>query len=127
MTRSKRKSSSDITTHSNTDGVETKDGEEQDGSDSEEKGEKTSKKDEGKGKKRSRLAWLRRSGKQPSIFSKFRSMGKLSSTTVAKNQDKPDLETGPDSEKTGPEPASPNTAEGKKTSSQGKRMGLLKC
>lgn len=43
---------------------------------------------EGKRKtRRSRLSWLRPSSKQPSIFSKFRSMGKISSTVAPKSHD----------------------------------------
>ncbi|XP_054458723.1 ubiquitin carboxyl-terminal hydrolase 1 isoform X2 [Anoplopoma fimbria] len=100
LTRSKRKSSSDITINSDPD----KDGEEkaedekpkkpsreaeEKGGDGEGKGEKASKEADGKGKKRSKLSWLRPSGKQPSIFSKFLSVGKISS---AKNQNKPEQE-----------------------------------
>uniref|UniRef100_A0A4W6FPH6 Ubiquitin carboxyl-terminal hydrolase n=1 Tax=Lates calcarifer TaxID=8187 RepID=A0A4W6FPH6_LATCA len=48
-----------------------------------------SKRNEGKAK----LGWLRPSGKQPSIFSKFRSVGKISSMTV-KTQNKPEQENG---------------------------------
>ncbi|XP_039984429.1 ubiquitin carboxyl-terminal hydrolase 1 isoform X1 [Xiphias gladius] len=99
LTRSKRKSSSDITV----DISQNKDAEEEEGmkklnedeggSDDEGKGEKTSKEADGKRKKRAKLSWLRPSGKQPSIFSKFRSVGKISSTTV-KNQNKPEQENG---------------------------------
>lgn len=91
LTRSKRRSSSD--------GVKGKEGETDDkeikklhkeeddeGGAGEEKGsedtgKKAAKEAEGKNKKKTRLRWLRPSGKQPSIFSKFRSMGKISSTT----------------------------------------------
>uniref|UniRef100_A0A3Q3VLA4 Ubiquitin carboxyl-terminal hydrolase n=1 Tax=Mola mola TaxID=94237 RepID=A0A3Q3VLA4_MOLML len=73
LTRSKRRSSSDIIT----------------GGDSE-NGEKESKEADGK-KKKAKLSWLRPSGKQPSIFSKFCSVGKISCTTV-KNQSKPEQE-----------------------------------
>ncbi|XP_070688240.1 ubiquitin carboxyl-terminal hydrolase 1 isoform X3 [Pempheris klunzingeri] len=101
FTRSKRKSSSDITA----DTTENKDGEgkaedeqmkklnreEDGGSDGEGKGEKPSKEVDGKRKKKSKLSWLRPSGKQPSIFSKFRSVGKISSMSL-KNQNKPEQE-----------------------------------
>lgn len=82
LTRSKRKSSSDITV----DGAQSKDGDEEgakkmnkeEEDEEEEKDEKTN----GKRKKRGKLSWLRPSGKQPSIFSKFCSVGKISSTTT---------------------------------------------
>lgn len=98
LTRSKRKSSSDITMGSSRD----KDGEEEaedEGikpnreeeklSDNDGKGEKAFKEADGKRKKRSKLSWLRPSGKQPSIFSKFLSVGKISSV---RNQNKPEQE-----------------------------------
>ncbi len=66
---------------------------EEGGSDSEGKGEKTSKEADGKRKKKARLSWLRPSGKQPSIFSKFRSVGRISSMT-AKNQNKTEQKNG---------------------------------
>lgn len=90
FTRSKRKSSTDVT-------VEHKDKEEEkklnkeEGNGKEEKNEKVSKETDGKIKKRAKLGWLRSSGKQPSIFSKFCSVGKISSTT-AKNENKAELE-----------------------------------
>lgn len=92
LTRSKRRSSSDITS----DGTKRRDGEgdaedneitklhkheEEGGSDGEFKGKKALKEADGKTKKKARLRWLRPSGKQPSIFSKFRSVGKISCTT----------------------------------------------
>lgn len=91
LTRSKRKSSSDITT----DSTHSKDKEEEGtkkqnterGSDEGGKDEKASKETDGKKKKRAKLSWLRPSGKQPSIFAKFRSVGKISSVSV-KNQNK---------------------------------------
>uniref|UniRef100_A0A665U9S5 Ubiquitin carboxyl-terminal hydrolase n=1 Tax=Echeneis naucrates TaxID=173247 RepID=A0A665U9S5_ECHNA len=55
------------------------------------KGEKTLKEDDGKRKKRAKLSWFKPSGKQPSIFSKFCSVGKISSMT-AKSQNKPKQE-----------------------------------
>uniref|UniRef100_A0A3Q3ADY9 Ubiquitin carboxyl-terminal hydrolase n=1 Tax=Kryptolebias marmoratus TaxID=37003 RepID=A0A3Q3ADY9_KRYMA len=75
FTRSKRKSSSDVTADED-----------------EAKDEKGTKEADGKRKKKAKLGWLRSSGKQPSIFSKFCSVGKISSTTV-KNQNKAELET----------------------------------
>ncbi|XP_029356388.1 ubiquitin carboxyl-terminal hydrolase 1 isoform X2 [Echeneis naucrates] len=99
LTRSKRKSSSDITIDNtqNKDGEEAEgrtkklNGEDEGGSDSEGKGEKTLKEDDGKRKKRAKLSWFKPSGKQPSIFSKFCSVGKISSMT-AKSQNKPKQE-----------------------------------
>ncbi|XP_070816180.1 ubiquitin carboxyl-terminal hydrolase 1 isoform X3 [Chaetodon trifascialis] len=89
LTRSKRRSSSDITIDSTQDKDGEGEGEEEGGSDGEGKGEKASKEADGKRKKRVKLSWLRPSGKQPSIFSKFRSVGKISCMTV-KNQNKPE-------------------------------------
>ncbi|MEQ2200323.1 hypothetical protein XENOCAPTIV_027520 [Xenoophorus captivus] len=101
FTRSKRKSSSDITV----DAAQSKDGEEEKmkNLNREERNEGT--KDEkastkemgGKRKKRATLGWLRSSGKQPSIFSKFCSVGKISSTTL-KNPCKSEQENGPSEE-----------------------------
>ncbi|XP_063747029.1 ubiquitin carboxyl-terminal hydrolase 1 isoform X2 [Eleginops maclovinus] len=125
LTRSKRKSSSDITVDNDQD----KDGEEdaeeevmkkltqeeEKGSDSEGKGEKASKEAEVKRKKRSKLSWLRPSGKQPSIFSKFLSVGKISSV---KNQNKLEQENSEEqsaNERSGEERAERNPAEDKKT------------
>ncbi|XP_058494737.1 ubiquitin carboxyl-terminal hydrolase 1 [Solea solea] len=99
LTRSKRKSSSDITINgiqdkagddsSEKEGMKKLNGEEEGGSDNEGKGEKTSKETDGKKKKRAKLSWLMPSVKQPSIFSKFRSVGRISSISV-KNQEKPE-------------------------------------
>ncbi|XP_071781748.1 ubiquitin carboxyl-terminal hydrolase 1 [Centroberyx gerrardi] len=104
FTRSKRKSSTEITLDSTQDkdggeeedkeGTKKQNREEEGGSEGEGKGEKASKEVEGKRKKRAKLSWLRPSGKQPSIFSKFRSVGKISSITGAKNQAKPEQEDG---------------------------------
>ncbi|XP_064187987.1 ubiquitin carboxyl-terminal hydrolase 1 isoform X2 [Anguilla rostrata] len=73
LTRSKRKSSSDIISAEPPG---------EDAQEEEEKGDPEGKGDgapEGPNKKRrSRLSWLKPSGKQPSIFSKFRSMGRIS-------------------------------------------------
>lgn len=101
LTRSKKRLSSDLAIDSTQDG--NKEGEikdegmttlhkEERGSDNEGKGEKASVEADGKRKKKGRLSWLRSSGKQPSIFSKFCSIRKISCTT-AKNQNKPEQET----------------------------------
>lgn len=134
LTRSKSRSSSDMMKDSTKDrNGEAKDegmkklhkkGEQQQ-SDSEEKGDKTSKEADGKRKKKAKLSWLRPSGKQPSIFSKFRSMGKISCTTV-KTQNKPEQENGlsedrSQNEKTSEERLLQNMAEDKKPI---KRQGL---
>lgn len=123
FTRSKRKSSGEVPVRT----TPNKDGEEEDGknkgngeeggSDSEGKAEKASKEAEAKRKKRAKLGWLRPSGKQPSIFSKFRSVGKISSMTV-KNQKQVELENSNGDEqsqtdKTSKEPPAENTAEEK--------------
>lgn len=85
LTRSKRKSSGDITTaganehpagESHEEGEAEKENE--GGSDADEGKSESVPKETGKRKKRARLSWLKSSsGKQPSIFSKFRSMGRL--------------------------------------------------
>uniref|UniRef100_A0A8C2IV89 Ubiquitin carboxyl-terminal hydrolase n=1 Tax=Cyprinus carpio TaxID=7962 RepID=A0A8C2IV89_CYPCA len=66
MTRSKRKSSSDITTESS---------DQRNGTEEQEK-------------ERGKLGWLKPSGKQPSIFSKFRSMGRITSHVGGKGETK---------------------------------------
>nr|XP_033477442.1 ubiquitin carboxyl-terminal hydrolase 1 isoform X1 [Epinephelus lanceolatus] len=124
LTRSKRKSSSDIVMDSARD----KDGEEAEGegmkklnkeegkeSDSEGKGEKACKVADGKRKKRSKLSWLRPSGKQPSIFSKFLSVGKISSVRnqIKSEQEKELTDDQSPNEKTNEE-RSENTAKDKK-------------
>ncbi|KAM9848676.1 ubiquitin carboxyl-terminal hydrolase 1 isoform 2-T3 [Aulostomus maculatus] len=87
---SKRKSSSDLTEDNSKDdaGEEEEEGKklskEKKERESEEKGEKTSKETDGKRKKRAKLSWLKPLGKQPSIFSKFRSVGRITSTTGKK-------------------------------------------
>ncbi|XP_075901532.1 ubiquitin carboxyl-terminal hydrolase 1 isoform X2 [Nelusetta ayraudi] len=88
LTRSKRRSSSDVTKGKDGGGeAEDKEikklhkEEEEGGGDGEDKGKEASKEADGKSKKKARLRWLRPSGKQPSIFSKFRSVGKISCTT----------------------------------------------
>lgn len=101
FTRSKRRSSSDLAVGSaqseiKDEGTATLHKEER-GSDSEGKGEKASVEADGKRKKKGRLSWLRSSGKQPSIFSKFYSVRKISCTT-AKNQNKAEQENEPSEE-----------------------------
>lgn len=81
FTRSKRKSSSDTTFTQNKTGAEVKEG-----GNEEEKDQKEPKAMDGKRKKRTKLSWLRASGKQPGIFSKFCSVGKISSTTGKNNK-----------------------------------------
>lgn len=90
FTRSKRKCSTEITTESTQD---TNDEEGMKKEDGEGNGEKASKETDGKRKKRARLSWLRPSVKQPSIFSKFRSVGKISCST-GKNPVRPEQESG---------------------------------
>lgn len=90
MTRSKRKSSSDISTESSA--TEQRNGtEEQEkdrGSTTEEEKNDSPPKDTGKRTRRGKLGWLRPSGKQPSIFSKFRSMGRITSHVGARGETK---------------------------------------
>ncbi|CAJ1061066.1 ubiquitin carboxyl-terminal hydrolase 1 isoform X2 [Xyrichtys novacula] len=129
LRRSKRKSSSEITLDSNQDKDKEKEPEEErvkkpnrkenEGSDGEEKDEKNTKESEGKRKKKAKLSWLRPSGKQPSIFSKFRSVGKISSMT-SKSQNKEEQENGTtddksNEEKSGEEKPPGNKSEDKKT------------
>lgn len=85
VTRSKRRSASQVTVstqEAEEDGKKKPHKEEEAASDAEGKGDKSPKQVEGKRKKKARLGWLRPSGKQPSIFSKFRRVGKISCTTV---------------------------------------------
>lgn len=95
VTRSKRRSSSDVIVSAEAEDAVMKKlhKEEEAESDSEGKGDKTSKQVNGKRKKKAKLSWLRPSGKQPSIFSKFRRVGKISCTTM-KLQNKPSQEKG---------------------------------
>uniref|UniRef100_A0A4W5Q2L5 Ubiquitin specific peptidase 1 n=1 Tax=Hucho hucho TaxID=62062 RepID=A0A4W5Q2L5_9TELE len=101
LTRSKRKSTGGITVVSKDKGEEEgekkQEGEEE--SDVEGKGEVevAPKEAEVKRKKRPKLSWLRPSGKQPSIFSKFMSMGRISCHTGGKTET-----AKPDQEETGP-------------------------
>lgn len=92
VTRSKRRSSSDApVSRPEAEDAGTKKLHQEEGaeSDGEAKGDKTSKR-----KKKPKLSWLRPSGKQPSIFSKFRRVGKISCTTE-KLPNKPGQENGP--------------------------------
>ncbi|XP_010788842.1 ubiquitin carboxyl-terminal hydrolase 1 [Notothenia coriiceps] len=125
LTRSKRKSLNEIT-------VDNKDGEEEEeegtkilnkeeGSDGEGRGDKASKEAEGKRKKKSKLSWLRPSGKQPSIFSKFLSVGKISSV---KNQSKAEPENTVSTERSSEERAG-HTAEDKKTAEPQEGLDLM--
>ncbi|XP_010729240.2 ubiquitin carboxyl-terminal hydrolase 1 isoform X2 [Larimichthys crocea] len=128
VSRSKRRSSGDITIHSTQDQTRDGDAEEEEGSDGEGKGEKASKEAEGKRKKKSKLSWLRPSGKQPSIFSKFRSVGKITCTTV-KNQNKAEQENGltdehRQNEKSSEERPPQHTAEDKKATKPQDSEGL---
>ncbi|CAL8309299.1 unnamed protein product [Lota lota] len=132
FTRSKRRSSREIVADTAPSEKEVKDegkeeNEEVAGGGEEGKGtaESASKASEGKRKKRTRLSWLRPSSKQPSIFSKFRSMGKISSIMVPKNQaeqvtgpEQVQADSGPKQEptqmaKTAPEPTTGNTQDQK--------------
>lgn len=82
FTRSKRKSSSGMAGNLVGDqrDVTEKDKEEKDGgSNTEEEKNEGAAKETNKRKKRAKLNWLKPSGKQPSIFSKFRCMGRISS------------------------------------------------
>lgn len=88
MTRSKRKSSSEISTENSA--TEQRNGTEEQEKDSTTEEEKNDSppKDTGKRTRRGKLGWLRPSGKQPSIFSKFRSMGRITSHVGAKGETK---------------------------------------
>ncbi|XP_068176143.1 ubiquitin carboxyl-terminal hydrolase 1 [Antennarius striatus] len=93
FTRSKRRSSSNIVTNGAQDkcgaGEAEDEGiklrrrrEEEEEEEGRNDGEEKSEGVDGKRKKKSKLSWLRPSGKQPSIFSKFRRVGKISCSTV---------------------------------------------
>ncbi|KAM9763145.1 ubiquitin carboxyl-terminal hydrolase 1 [Menidia menidia] len=132
LTRSKRKSSSEITAESSQNedggGVKEEGGKEtkQEGGNQEEgSDEKTTKEAEGKRKKRAKLSWLRPSRKQPSIFSKFCSVGKLSSSTV---KTKAEQDGGPPErpkEKTGPQPQAPSSPGEENTHNHTEGLGLM--
>lgn len=97
MTRSKRKSSSDITTESSftdqKDADEERDKEQENerASTTEEEKIDSSPKEVGKKTRKGKLGWLKPSGKQPSIFSKFRSMGRITSHVGGKEESKEKL------------------------------------
>ncbi|XP_051567713.1 ubiquitin carboxyl-terminal hydrolase 1-like [Myxocyprinus asiaticus] len=80
LTRSKRRSSSDITTESPVTDQKNRveEREKERGSTTEEENDSPPK-EVGKRARRGKLGWMKPSGKQPSIFSKFRSMGRISS------------------------------------------------
>ncbi|XP_043097127.1 ubiquitin carboxyl-terminal hydrolase 1 isoform X2 [Puntigrus tetrazona] len=93
MTRSKRKSSSDITPESSdqrngTEEQEEKEQEKDRGSTTEDEKNDSPPKEAGKRTRRGRLGWLKPSGKQPSIFSKFRSMGRITSHVGGRGETK---------------------------------------
>ncbi|XP_048055907.1 ubiquitin carboxyl-terminal hydrolase 1 [Megalobrama amblycephala] len=95
MTRSKRKSSSDISTESSDtnhrNGAEEREEKEQEkdiGSTTEEEKNDSPPKEVGKRTRRGKLGWLKPSGKQPSIFSKFRSMGRITSHVGGRGETK---------------------------------------
>ncbi|XP_026120957.1 ubiquitin carboxyl-terminal hydrolase 1-like [Carassius auratus] len=92
MTRSKRKSSSNITTESSDqrNGTEEqeKEQEEDKGSTTEEEKNDSPPKEVGKRTRRGKLGWLKPSGKQPSIFSKFRSLGRITSHVGGRGETK---------------------------------------
>ncbi|XP_038134266.1 ubiquitin carboxyl-terminal hydrolase 1 [Cyprinodon tularosa] len=130
FTRSKRKSSSETLM----DSTQSKDGEEEKAKNpNEEEGNEGGKVDKaatketrGKRKIKATLGWLRSSGKQPSIFSKFCSVGKISSTAV-KNLIKSEQENGPSEEpkeRSAPQSASGTSAEGK-TEKRQDALGLM--
>lgn len=76
FTRSKRKSSGEGTSVSD---QKEKEHMKEGSSNTEEEKSDGTPKEVNKRKKRAKLSWLKSSGKQPSIFSKFRSMGRISS------------------------------------------------
>ncbi|KAK6484472.1 ubiquitin carboxyl-terminal hydrolase 1-like [Huso huso] len=80
FTRSKRKSSSDSGIETEKEGID-------DGNDPDGKNENDIARG-AKKKKHHKLGWLKSSNKQPSIFSKFRSVGKLSTHSGHKGQEK---------------------------------------
>ncbi|KAK1796712.1 hypothetical protein P4O66_009739 [Electrophorus voltai] len=95
FTRSKRKSSGDVMKNpvgeqrTEGEGEEKEQGKERASNTEEVKSEGTLK-EVNKSKKRAKLSWLKSSGKQPSIFSKFRSMGKISSHIAERADGKAD-------------------------------------
>lgn len=121
FTRSKRKSSSvDVgnPVSGQTDVAEKDKEEKGRGSNTEEEKSEGTAKEPNKRKKRAKLNWLKPSGKQPSIFSKFRSMGRISShvgdRADSKDQDMSSSEqsqdkTTPKSDKTIQDQTAPKT------------------
>ncbi|KAJ8277903.1 hypothetical protein GJAV_G00081490 [Gymnothorax javanicus] len=84
FTRSKRKSSGDITVETPSEDAKV----EEENNNSEGKGDAAP---EGPNKKRrSRLSWFKPSGKQPSIFSKFRSLGRISAHVGGRAEGSPE-------------------------------------
>ncbi|XP_026179460.1 ubiquitin carboxyl-terminal hydrolase 1 isoform X2 [Mastacembelus armatus] len=131
LTRSKRKSSSDVTLDKNgVEGMKKLNREEEGGSESEGKGEKVSNEADGKKKKQAKLSWLRPSVKQPSIFSKFRSVGRISSTTVKNQNQSEQVDKQSDvqsqSEKTSVEQSSQSMVEDKKAVKHQGKEGFIK-
>ncbi|XP_028300886.1 ubiquitin carboxyl-terminal hydrolase 1 isoform X2 [Gouania willdenowi] len=128
LRRSKRKSTNEITKDSTQKDDEVDEAatkptreEERDGLKND---EKASKETDGK-KKRAKLSWLRPSGKQPSIFSKFCSMGKISSTSV-KNKSKTEDKVKEDqNEITALEVSPENVPDDKKTIIGEQQQGIL--
>lgn len=91
FTSSKRKSSGDVAGNSVSDQrdvAEKEKEEKEEGSNTEEEKSAGTLKEANKRKKRAKLNWLKPSGKQPSIFSKFRSMGQISSHVGDKAESK---------------------------------------
>ncbi|XP_012733452.2 ubiquitin carboxyl-terminal hydrolase 1 [Fundulus heteroclitus] len=129
FTRSKRKSSCAIAVESaqSKDGEEEEEEEEKLNREEEVKDEKASAKETGgKRKIKATLGWLRSSGKQPSIFSKFCSVGKISST-APKPESKAEQENEPPEEpreSSAQQPAPPRSAEGE-TDKHGDVLGLM--
>ena len=142
FTRSKRRSSREIVADAAPGEREVKDeGKEENeevacsGEEGKGTAESATKASEGKRKKRTRLSWLRPSSKQPSIFSKFRSMGKISSIMAPKNQaeqvtdpEQAQADNGPKQEpypqmgKTTPEHTNGNTRDQKAVENQGEMI-----
>ncbi|TSL22075.1 Ubiquitin carboxyl-terminal hydrolase 1 [Bagarius yarrelli] len=120
FTRSKRKSSSDVAGNMVVDQKDVTEKEKEGGINTEEEKSEGDAKETNRRKKRAKLNWLKSSGKQPSIFSKFRSMGRISShvgdgaenkdqntSSSEQHQDKTSLE----SEKTKQNQPQPKTKE----------------
>lgn len=96
VTRSKRRLSTEVMVSAGeAEDTAMKELHKEEGAESEGEGKdgKTSKPLDGKRKKKAKLSWLRPSGKQPSIFSKFRRVGKISCSTL-KPQNHPSQEQG---------------------------------